>query len=43
MKRNTYRKLLLELGIVIGTQILYMLQKRLLVDRPVGEGGGEMH
>lgn len=31
---NTYTKLFLELGIVIGTQILDMLQECLLVDRP---------
>lgn len=31
---DAYRKLFLELGIVIGTQILYVLQERLLVDRP---------
>lgn len=31
---NTYSKLLLELGIVIGAQILDMLQECLLVDRP---------
>lgn len=30
----TYSKLLLELGIVIGAQILDMLQECLLVDRP---------
>lgn len=33
---NTYTKLFLELGIVIGAQILDMLQERLLVDRPDG-------
>lgn len=31
---NTYTKLFLELGIVVGTQILNMLQECLLVDRP---------
>lgn len=31
---NTYTKLFKELGIVIGTQILNMLQECLLVDRP---------
>lgn len=31
---NTYSKLFLELGIVSGTQILYVLQERLLVDGP---------
>lgn len=31
---NTYTKLFLEFGIVIGTQILDMLQECLLVDRP---------
>lgn len=33
-----YRKLLLELGIVVGTQIFYVLQKRFLVDGPDDEG-----
>ena len=40
---NTYCKLLLELCIVIGTQILYMLQERLLVDRPDRDGRREIH
>lgn len=31
---NTYSKLFLELGIVVGAQILDMLQECLLVDRP---------
>lgn len=31
---NTYSKFFLELGIVVGAQILYVLQKCLLVDRP---------
>lgn len=34
IQANTYTKLFLELGIVIGTQILDMLQECLLVDRP---------
>lgn len=33
-RSNTYCKLLLELGVVVGTQVLHMLQERLLVDRP---------
>lgn len=32
--RVTYCKLFLELGVLVGTQILYMLQERLLIDRP---------
>lgn len=31
---NTYSKLFLELGVVVGAQILDMLQECLLVDRP---------
>lgn len=33
-EKNTYSKLFLELGIVVGAQILDVLQERLLVDRP---------
>lgn len=35
-RENTYSKLFLELGVVVGAQILDMLQERLLVDRPDG-------
>lgn len=38
---EAYSKLLLELGIIIGTQILYVLQKRFPVDRP--DRGEKLH